>query len=335
MELYIGIGDFMRKIRRKREKRKKRIIIISVFLFLIIMTSSYAAFQTNITLKVKGNIMPTCKIGEITINTVTEGDGLYKDEYENEKCIYKGTDPNNYIMFNNELWRIISKEADGTYKILRNEVLPETRAFDSQGTRTTGYCSQGSATTYGCNVWSSTTNMVGSPVEFANGNYSGSVDIDSEMLTYLNDEYYKSITANKDKIVNHDFSIGSVTYNNNDLQGQITGENSYKWNGSIGLISASDYLMANSDMETCGTHSTNNSAYTTCRNTNWMYISGTTWWTLSPYTGYSYLVWNANLGGYLSYDGARYSRGVRPALYLTSSLTLSGSGTENDPFIIG
>ena len=238
-------------------------------------------------------------------------------------------------MFNNELWRIISKEADGTYKILRNEVLPETRAFDSQGTRTTGYCSQGSATTYGCNVWSSTTNMVGSPVEFANGNYSGSVDIDSEMLTYLNDEYYKSITANKDKIVNHDFSIGSVTYNNNDLQGQITGENSYKWNGSIGLISASDYLIANSDMETCGTHSTNNSAYTTCRNTNWMYISGTTWWTLSPYTGYSYLVWNANLGGYLSYDGARYSRGVRPALYLASSLTLSGSGTENDPFIIG
>ncbi|HIQ90947.1 MAG TPA: hypothetical protein IAB27_04925 [Candidatus Coprosoma intestinipullorum] len=79
----------MRKIRRKREKRKKRIIIISVFLFLIIMTSSYAAFQTNIILKVKGNIMPTCKIGEITINTVTEGDGLYKDEYENEKCIYK------------------------------------------------------------------------------------------------------------------------------------------------------------------------------------------------------------------------------------------------------
>ena len=56
------IGDFMRKIRRKREKRKKRIIIISVFLFLIIMTSGYAAFSTNITLHAKGNIKEPSRV---------------------------------------------------------------------------------------------------------------------------------------------------------------------------------------------------------------------------------------------------------------------------------
>ena len=47
----------MRKIRKKREKQKKKIIIISVFLFLIIMTSGYAAFSTNITFHAKGNII--------------------------------------------------------------------------------------------------------------------------------------------------------------------------------------------------------------------------------------------------------------------------------------
>ena len=272
-------------------------------------------------------------IVDITDNVVTSGDGLYEDEYEEGRYVYRGADPNNYIEFNNELWRIISKEADGTYKILRNETVT-SMAFDSRGARTTGYCSQGYAPTYGCNAWSSTANMVGSPSEFTNGSYTGTIDADSEMLTYLNGEYLESITENREKIENHDYGIGSVTYNNNDLQGQIASENNYKWNGSIGLISVSDYLKANSDMETCGTASTNNSAYTTCRNTNWMYISGTYWWTLSPYADNSYYVWYVRDDGYLS-NNVNNSRGVRPAVYLTSNLSLSGSGTESDPFIIG
>ena len=273
---------------------------------------------------------------DITDNVVTSGDGLYKDEYENGRYVYKGTDPDNYIMFNNELWRIISKEADGTYKILRNETLPEKMAFDSKGARTTGYCSQGQAEINGCNAWGSTANMVGSPSEFTNGNYSGSVDADSEMLTYLNGEYLDSITVNKDKIVNHDFSIGGVTYGNNDLQSQITSENSYKWNGNIGLISVSDYLRANSDMETCGTHSTNNSANTTCRHTNWMHISGTYWWTLSPSAGRAYGGFYVFTGGSLLASDARYSSGVRPAVFLSSSLSFSGSGSQSNPYrIIG
>ena len=275
-------------------------------------------------------------IVDITDNVVTSGDGLYEDEYEEGRYVYRGADPNNYIEFNNELWRIISKEADGTYKILRNETVT-SMAFDSRGARTTGYCSQGYAPTYGCNAWSSTANMVGSPSEFTNGSYTGTIDADSEMLTYLNGEYLESITENREKIENHDYGIGSVTYNNNDLQGQIASENNYKWNGSIGLISVSDYLKANSDMETCGTASTNNSAYTTCRNTNWMYISGTYWWTLSPDADYSSTVWNVNVGGYLKYSyNVNNSYGVRPAVYLTSSLSLSGSGTQSDPYrIIG
>ena len=277
-----------------------------------------------------------CIIGGQQISPVTSGDGIYKDEYESGRCVYRGTNPNNYIEFNGELWRIISKEADGTYKILRNETLPEKMAFDSKGARTTGYCSQGSAPRYGCNAWSSTANMVGSPSEFTNGNYSGSVDADSEMLTYLNGEYLDSITVNKDKIVNHDFSIGGVTYGNNDLQSQITSENSYKWNGNIGLISVSDYLRANSDMETCGTHSTNNSANATCRHTNWMHKSENDWWTLSPdaNSDYAYYGFHVYADGNLYGGSACLSHGVRPAVFLSSSLSFSGSGSQSDPYRI-
>ena len=326
------IGDFMRKIRRKREKRKQKIIIIIVFLFLIIMTSGYAAFSTNITFHAKGNIK--WKIIDITDNVVTSGEGLYKDEYEKGRCVYRGTNPNNYIEFNGELWRIISKEADGTYKILRNEALP-SRAFDSGGARTTGYCSQGNAPTYGCNAWSSTAHMVGSPSEFTNESYTESVDADSEILTYLNGEYYNSLERTfKENIVSNTWGTGAVIWQNNDLQGQITSENRYKWNGNIGLISVSDYIKANSNKETCGTVNKNNSYYSTCKNTNWMYISGTSWWTISPGSIYSYTVWNINSDGYLYGNDARNSVGVRPAVFLNSSISLIGDGTESDPFII-
>lgn len=81
----------MRKIRRKREKVKNKIIIISVFLFLIIMTSGYAAFSTNITINAKGNIKcnPKTAKEKLLENIVTAGSGIYVDTTENNRYIYR------------------------------------------------------------------------------------------------------------------------------------------------------------------------------------------------------------------------------------------------------
>ena len=269
-------------------------------------------------------------IGGQDVELVESGDGLYEDEYEEGRYVYRGSNPNNYITFNNETWRIIAKETDGTYKILRNELLPN-RSFDSKGARTTGYCSQGSAPSSGCNAWSSTANMVGSPAEFTNGTYKGSVDKDSEMLTYLNGEYLSSITTDADKIVNHTWSIGAVTYDNSDLAGQINGEKAYQWNGKVGLISHSG---ANSNQSMCGTAKINNENYETCRDLDWMYISGEWWWSLSPYAVYAYNVFGVYGDGGVYYSSANNSIGVRPAIYLSSDISLSGNGTLSDPYRI-
>ena len=331
----------MRKTRKSKLKGQKQILLVGLFAFITLMTIGYAAFNTNITLHVKGNIKtPPVDIAGVDVTPVTEGDGLYEDEYEEGRYVYRGADPNNYIEFNNELWRIIAKEADGTYKIVRNETLP-SRKFDeddyrdreSNGAGGT-YCANSSS---GCNAWAATANMVGSPAEFTSESYTGTVLLDSSLNTYLNGEYLNSITVNKDKIVSHNYNIGAVgsSSSNVDLAAQIEGEKSYKWNGEVGLISDSDYINANSDMNTCGTHSKYNSNYTTCRNTNWMYIPGKWWWSLSPYTGYSYGVWFVYTDGCLYTGFAGYSYRVRPAVYLTSSLSLSGSGTQRDPYRIG
>ena len=118
-------------------------------------------------------------------------------------------------------------------------------------------------------------------------------------------------------------------------------KNGTTWNGNIGLIAHSDYLRANSDMSNCGTDKTNYENYETCRNTDWMYISGSYWWTISPYAGASTLVWDVTAVGNLYYNSAyasdyanNWGHAPRPAAYLKSDITLSGSGTLEDPYKI-
>ena len=229
---------------------------------------------------------------------VESGDGLYEDEYESGRYVYKGANPNNYIEFDNgEIWRIVAKEADGTYKILKNDLLPG-QAWDSSNS----------------NNWARP----------------------ATLNTYLNGEYYTNLDSSiKDNIVSHTWGIGAVTFDNADLSAQIASEQGTTWSGNIGLIAHSDYLRANSDMANCGTDKTNYENYETCRNTDWMYISGRRWWTISPGADKSTLVWYVADGGNLEYDSADIDyRAPRPAAYLKSDITLSGSGTSLDPFKI-
>ena len=205
--------------------------------------------------------------------------------------------------------------------------------FDSAGARTTGYCSKGSAPTSGCNAWAANVNLVGSPSEFTNGTITGTVDADSEMLAYLNGEYLKSITINKDKIVSHDYNIGGVSYGNDDLATQIEGEKAYRWNGNVALINVSDYINANSNQELCGTHKNYNGNYATCNLSNYLF-NNKTWWLLNPI--YSNNRFNFALYeiGNIAQPQSKDVRFVRPAVYLTSNLSLSGSGTKSDPYVI-
>lgn len=238
-------------------------------------------------------------VGGITLPLASDGaDGLYQDEYESGRYFYKGANPNNYITFNNETWRILSVEADGRIKIVRNELL-SGRAFDTTGGE------------YGSNSW----------------------DRPADLKTYLNGEYLESITANQDKIVPSTWSIGGVTSNNN-LADQIADENgTQSQTASVGLITASEYLRANPNKEQCGSFSLNNSNYSTCKTTNWL-VKSSIYWTISPYASNSYRVFNVSSGGHFGGYDATDTRAVLPAITLSSDISLSGSGEVEDPFVI-
>jgi len=66
------------------------------------------------------------------IKTVTPT-GMRSDDCETNRSYYDTTytngnkvEPNNYVKFNNELWRIIAKETDGTWKIMRSSYVSDT-----------------------------------------------------------------------------------------------------------------------------------------------------------------------------------------------------------------
>ena len=284
-------------------------------------------------------------MGGQTVELVESGDGLYEDSTRAGRYVYKGANPNNYITFNNETWRIVAKEADGTYKIVRNELLSEEMPFDTRDYRDSGsngaggtYCANSS---YGCNAWAANANLVGSPAEFTNTTQTGTVLLDSSLNTYLNGTYLSSITTNADKIVNYNWGVGAVgteanyTDDNDYDAGEfVAEENAYQWNGKIALLSQSDALLATSNEELCGTGMGYVNNVETCGANNYLIIPAEYWWLVSPTSNDSTNVTNVRDARINDGDNANNSNGVRPALYLSSDITLSGSGTAGDPYRI-
>ena len=284
---------------------------------------------------------PSESIGGQDVELVESGDGLYEDSYEAGRLIYRGQNPDNYITFNGETWRIIAKEIDGTYKIIRNETLPN-RAFDNQNrTASSTYCTS----TSGCGVYAAVEGIFSSP----SGLLSGTVTEDSSIKIYLNEDYYTNNinSTAKEQMTSHTFNIGVVemlSEGTDSIEKNIDGEKMYQWTGNVGLANVSDILRASTNpLCTSATTSYNDDA---C-NSNYLLDKGSasslSYWTINASSnsrsgGLPYKVW---YGAVLS-SGARVrddyvylpSRAPRPVVFLKSSTTLNGSGTSENPFTI-
>ena len=229
--------------------------------------------------------------------TIIENAGLEKDPYEC-RYFFTGANPNNYITFNNEQtgWRIISVECDGTIKIMSGQSVGN-RAWDSSSS----------------NNWAKP----------------------ASLNTYLNSTYYNRLNSTaQSQIVAKDWSIGDVTYDNDDLADQINDENKTKWNGKIALITVSEYIRSNSNKSSCGTFE-QFAVDGQCNTTTWMFYPSDYWWTLSPRSGYSYNAFIVRSGGSLTYLSVGASYRSYPALYLSSEIKITGgTGTSSDPYQI-
>ncbi len=233
------------------------------------------------------------------VDIVTSGDGLYEDEYEDGKYTYKGANPNNYVTFNNEKagWRIISINSDGTIKIMRDASI-DNRVWDTSMS----------------NNWNRP----------------------ASLNTYLNKDYYNSLTSTaQSQIVTSTYYTGAVTNNNNDMQDQINDEKGTTSNVKVALPTVSEYIRAGSNTS-CKTFSTYNSNSHTCNNSDWMFGSSSFWWTLSPDSGVSGRVFEVtNYGNVYSTYAFSANNAVRPAITLSSDVQITGgTGTQSNPYTL-
>ena len=288
----------------------------------------------------------TTLIGGQEVELVESRDGLYEDSYEAGRYIYRGQNPDNYITFNGETWRIIAKETDGTYKIIRNDVLAN-RAFDSSNHRSTANNTYCTSPVLGCGVFAAVEGTFSSPC----GSQSGTVTEDSSIKIYLNEDYYTNNineTA-KGQMISHSFNIGAVERLDesgaeaDSIEKNIAGEKMYTWTGNVGLVNVSDILRASTN-PLCTSVTTSLSDDDAC-NSNYLLDKGSAislhYWAINAYSresgGYSIGVWSGHVGisfTYLRNSDAYSNNAPRPVVFLKSSTTLSGSGTSEDPFTI-
>ena len=275
-----------------------------------------------------------------------DGEGLKIDNTEDENIRYYGSDPNNYVRFNNELWRIIGVFGDNV-KLVRSEKLGDLSWDSSESSVNNGY---------GVNEWSQAdlknylnTMYYGGTTVTCYGRYNNGT---KTCPTNTLDETSKSL------IDNHIWNTGAIEYNTRTdtlafysaERGNETGKictggqwcndtvtRKTEWTGYIGLPYVTDWAYASSE-SVCETNmqKKDSSNLLVCKNNNWMQRN--TWaWYLSPSADGSYAnyAWAVSGDGYASNYSAANSLVVVPSIYLKSNVLIeSGNGTSSNPYIL-
>jgi len=259
---------------------------------------------------------------------------------------YIGKNPNNYVWFNNEMWRIIGSfdtaetgTSNGNYnvKIIRDEVLG-------------GYVWSSASK----NVWYGTSESTASDLyKILNINYYNATDGTNSGYCYGYSTTSKADcnftetgiqSEYRNMIMNAKWRMGGYSSNSVTASAMYGYEGTTSYSkatrplispGYIGIMNASDYGYASSS---CYKSTKLSSMGTlTCTGSNWLYGKGDEW-TLSQLSSNSDGAFYVGISGSgsLKVSGTKYGHSTRPVLYLESNVyVVSGDGSEANPYILG
>ena len=272
---------------------------------------------------------------------------LKKDNTPDQNIRYYGSDPNNYVSFNNELWRIIGVFGNNV-KLIRSEKLGDLSWDSSEESINEGW---------GVNEWSTS----------ALKNYLNTMYYGGTSVTCYNAKNKQTTTCPTNKLNTesktlidyYTWKTGAIEMSKRtntpafykSERGNVTGkicnggsacndtvERTTEWPGYIGLPYATDYAYASGE-SICETNMVKQDSSNTyiCKNNNWMFKPNTWYWTLSldAYPSASRGVWLVHGVGSVANNNAAYGGAIFPAIYLkTDILIKSGTGRSNDPYIL-
>ena len=293
--------------------------------------------------------------------------GLKKDNTSDQNIRYYGSNPNNYVSFNNELWRIIGVFGNNV-KLIRSEKIGNLSWDSSEESINGGY---------GVNEWSqsdlknylNTMYYDGTTVTCFGGWKNtptpcptGTIDETSKSLIDYHTWNTGAIDVTDTTIVNQETgALNTVPFykaERGSVNGKICNGGDYcndtvtrktEWPGYVGLPYVTDwaYASSESDCETnmnAGDIDFDNGIFNmTCKKNNWMHHGTTTdiedaTWVLSPFAspGYASGVWVVlGVGGVGDGNDATNPLSVFPTIYLKSNILIeSGTGTSSNPYIL-
>ena len=283
-----------------------------------------------------------------------DGVGLKVDNTPDQNIRYYGSNPNNYVSFNNELWRIIGVFGNNV-KLIRKDSLGklswdssdpsvnegwgvnEWSQSDLKNYLNTMYYDGTSVTCYGGTKNSTTTCPTGTIDETSKslidnhiwntGAPNDSTLYDSTTNSYDTVEFYNAERGNE---------TGKIC--SSGIACNDTVERTTTWTGYVGLPYITDYAYASSESD-CNTKIDNSSTYK-CKNNNWMHYGSTyndVTWVMSPYANPDDAgsVWVVGGDEGVSCNGAAFPLSAFPTIYLKSNVLIeSGNGTSSNPYIL-
>lgn len=224
------------------------------------------------------------------------GEGLYD---LNNELVYRGQNPNNYVKFADEMWRIVKVNRNGQFILIKEEL--ET-------------------SNYG--LWDNRYNTEAGTQKGIN-NFSI-----SRVLSALKETYEEKYEEYDEYLTAYDVCVGKRSNNDILKDGSVECRSTLS-NQNIGLLPIYDYMNASLDSMCLRSNSKE------CQNYNYLVNSKDKWWTVTGSSENTYDVYYINSYGQIESDDATISANYRYVIALNNNILYKdGNGTLEDPYLI-
>ena len=285
-------------------------------------------------------------LGNITVNKytpdfskiATTDEGIFKtNDNDGVSYYWRGAATTNYLKFGGYCWRIVRINGDGTIRLIydgttchnNGEITTDSIAVENVSYSTNKDRSEYVGWTYTEGLQRPTNNNEGTP---------------SNAKTKLEEWYNANLKSQESKIAD-----GKYCNDRNVVNGQSWSSSpSASFNYASYKRLYEDYMptlnCSSNDLYTLkvGLIMADEIELSGCKNainTSYYLYNGQNYWTISPYQWYYgssislyARVFAVNSDGYFGYWNVDYTHGVRPVINLKSNVTLTGTGTINDPY---
>ncbi len=274
----------------------------------------------------------------IGLSGTTQGTGQVVNE---NGYRYEGKNPNNYIWFNNEYWRIIGVFDESSHGQSNKNLVKIIRADVLDG------LARDKSNTNNWNTSSLKSLLNGAYYNAQDGTGSGYCIGNAAVATILSNCDYtkKGIQAGyRGLIANVTWYLGgysSIKTTTEAFYGYERGTTVYSGRptsttGYIGLMYPSDYGYSVLSSNCARTTTLNNYETSKCAGASWLYGQGYEW-LLTPFSTESMFAFFIGDTGNLNYEHTVYGyNSFRPVIYLNASVyKIDGDGSLNSPYITG